>query len=52
MEQLALHFSRRFTLPAYRVSWREGPVTVIVTVGERSHDESWPWWRPGVWPWR
>ena len=50
MEQLALSFSRRFELPPYRVSWREGDVTIVVEIGARCHDEAWPWWHPSQ-PW-
>lgn len=50
MIQLPLTFPRRFELPPYRVSWREGAVTRILTVGARCHDERWPWWHPSA-PW-
>lgn len=50
MDQLAFRFPRRFELPAYRVSWREGVVTIVVEIGARCLDESWPWWRPSQ-PW-
>lgn len=50
LRQLAFTFPRRFTLPPYRVSWKEHGVTIVLEVGARCHDESWPWWQTGV-PW-
>jgi hypothetical protein len=44
--QASLPFARRFELPAYRVSWREGAVTIVVEIGARCVDESWPHWHP------
>ena len=45
MSQWRLPF-RRFELPAYRVTWREGNVTRIIQIGERCHDEDWQRWKP------
>lgn len=38
---------RRVTYPASRLSWTDDQGEIIVVqFGERSIDESWPWWHP------